>query len=112
MPTSDGLIENNSVTVLKDTGCSGVILKNELITEEQLTGKIGYVMTIARTLLKTPFANVEVSTPYHSGTVEVLCLKDLLHKLIIGNIHGARAPDNPDVSWCVKVAAITSHSLG
>ena len=63
MPTSDGLIGNKSVTVLRDTGCFGVIVKRELVTEEQLTGKVGYVMTVARTLLKVSFANVEVSTP-------------------------------------------------
>ena len=39
--------------------------------------------------------------------MEALCLKDPLYELIIGNIPGARAPDNPDEDWCVKVAALT-----
>ena len=64
-------------------------------------------MTVARTLLKAPFANVEISTPYYSGTVEALCLKDPLYQLIIGNIPEARAPDDPDETWCVKAAAVT-----
>ena len=106
MPTSDGLIGNKSVTVLRDTGCSGVIVKRELVTEEQLKSKIGYVMTVACTLLKAPFANVEVSTPYCIPAVKVLCLKDPLYELIIGNISGARAPDDPDEAWCVKMAVI------
>ena len=62
MATSDGLIGNKSVIVLRGTGCFGVIVKKELVTKEQLTEKIGYVMTVARTLLKGPFANMEVST--------------------------------------------------
>ena len=64
-------------------------------------------MTVARTLLKAPFANVEISTPYYSGTVEVLCLRDPLYQLIIGNISGARAPDDHDEAWCVEAAAVT-----
>ena len=72
MPTSIGMVGNKSVTVLRDTGFSGVIVKRKLVAEEQLTGKVGYIMTVARTLLKASFANVEISTPYYSGTVEAL----------------------------------------
>ena len=107
MPTSIGMVGNKSVTVLRDTGCSGVIVKRELVAEEQLTSKVGYIMTVARTLLKAPFANVEISTPYYSGTVEALYLRDPLYQLIIGNIPGARAPDDPDETWCVEAAAVT-----
>ena len=47
MPTSIGMVGNKSVTVLKDTNCSGVIVKRELVAEGQLTGKVGYIMTVA-----------------------------------------------------------------
>ena len=66
MPTSDGLVGNKSVTVLRDTGCSGVIVKKDLVKEKQPTCMIGYVMTVARTLLKASFANTDVSTPCFS----------------------------------------------
>ena len=92
---------------MRDTGCSGVIVKRELVAEEQLTGKVGYIMTVAHTLLKAPFANVEINTPYFSGTVEALCLRDPLYPLIVGNIPGARALDDPDETWCMEVAAFT-----
>ena len=107
MPSSIGMVGNKLVTVLRDTGCSGVIVKRELVAEEQLTGKVGCIMTVARTLLKAPFANVEINTPYFSGTVEALCLRDPLYPLIVGNIPGARAPDDPDETWCVEAAAFT-----
>ena len=68
------MVGNKSVTVFRDTGCSGVIVKRDLVAEEQLTGKVGYIITVARTLLKAPFANVEINTPYYSGRVEALCL--------------------------------------
>ena len=72
MSTSIGMVGNKLVTVLRDTGCSGVIVKRELVAEEQLTGKVGYIVTVAHTLLKAPFAKVEISTLYYSGTVEAL----------------------------------------
>ena len=106
MPTTNGLVGKKSVTVLRDTGCSGVIVKRELVAR-QLTGKIGYVMMVACTLLKASFASVEVSTPYYSKMGEALCLRDPLYELIIGNIPGDRAPDDPDDTWCVKAAVIT-----
>ena len=34
MPTSIGMVGNKSVTALRDTGCSGVIVKRELVEEE------------------------------------------------------------------------------
>ena len=39
MPTSIGMVGNKSVTVLRDTGCSEVIVKRELVAEEQLTAR-------------------------------------------------------------------------
>ena len=100
MPTSIGMVGNKSVTVLRDTGCSGEIVKRELVAERQLTGKVGYIMMVTRTFLKAPFSNVEISTPYYSGAVEALCLRDPLYQLIVGNILGARAPDDPHETWC------------
>ena len=80
-----------------------------LVNKEQLIGKFGYVMTVAQTLLKASFTIDEVSTPYFC--MEALCLKDPLHKLIIGNISGVRARNDPDEIWWVKRGAITDHSL-
>ena len=78
MSTLYKLVGNEPVVVLRDTGCSGVIVKKDLVKEEQLTGKVGYVMTVACTLLKTHFSNVQVSTLYFSGTVKALCLNNPL----------------------------------
>ena len=56
MPTSNALVGNDLVIALKDNGCSEVIVKRDLVKKKQLTGKIGYVIMIART-----FLNVKVS---------------------------------------------------
>jgi len=53
MPVVTGLLGGKSVQVLRVTGCSGVIVKRSLIEGEQMTGKIGYFMTIDRRALKS-----------------------------------------------------------
>ena len=65
MPVVTGMLGEATVEVLRDTGCSGVIVKRD-----QLTGELGHVMTVTRTVLKVPIAKVKVDTPYFSGTVE------------------------------------------
>ena len=67
-------------SVLRDISCLGVIVKKDMVKEEQQTGKVVYVMTAARTSLKVPFANVEMSRSYFSKTFndsdETWCLKE------------------------------------
>ena len=45
-----GRIRKNLVRMLRDTGCSGVVVKRELVSEKQLTGKVGYMLLIDNTL--------------------------------------------------------------
>ena len=40
-----------------------------------------------------------VDTPYLKGQVEAQCLPDPIYDLVIGNVPGARAADDPDPSW-------------
>ncbi|KAK7097946.1 hypothetical protein V1264_004849 [Littorina saxatilis] len=41
----------------------------------------------------------QIDTPDFTGEVEAVCLKKPLYDLLIGNIGGARRPDDPDVEW-------------
>ncbi len=38
MPISSGLVEGEKVTVLRDTGCSGVVVRRSCVRESTLTG--------------------------------------------------------------------------
>ena len=64
--------------VLRDTGCSGVIIRIELVDETDFTGEMGHIMTVNRTIKRAPMAKVEVDTPFYVGTVEALCFQDPL----------------------------------
>ena len=102
-----GNIADKKVEVLRDTGCSGVIIRRELVDEADFTGDMGHIMTVDCTLKRAPMAKIEVDTPFYVGTVEALCLQDPLFDSIIGNVPGARKSDNPNSEWGVVTAEAT-----
>ena len=58
MPTSIGMVGKKSVTVLKDTSCSGVIVKRELVAEGQLQAR-----SVSQTLFGNPKGPIELGNP-------------------------------------------------
>ena len=104
-----GKVGGKKVEVLRDTGCSGVIIRRELVDETDFTGEMGHIMTVHRTIKRAPMAKVEVDTPFYVGTVEALCLQDLLFDLIIGNVPGTRKSDDANPEWGV-VTAVASRA--
>ena len=89
-----GKVGENKVEVLRDTSCNGVIVRRELVKKDDFTGSMGYVMAIDRTLKEAPIAEIKVNTPYYTGVTQAICLRDPLFDLVIGNIPGARNPDD------------------
>ena len=107
MPLATGKVGESVVKVLRDTGCNGVIVRRELVKENDFTGSKGYAIAIERTSNEALFAEIEVDTPYNTGVTQVICLRDPLFDLVIENFSGARNPDDsvPDVETCA--AAVT-----
>ena len=94
LPVMSGKVGNKNVEALRDSGCNGVIVKRELVDEADFIGKVGYMMTVNRTLIRAPIARIEVDTPFYTGTFEAICMKDPLFDLIIGNVPEARKPND------------------
>ena len=69
MPTCDGRHNEQSVTVLRDTGCNGVVVQI-LIRHSQLTGKSRVCVLADRSRVKVPVACVSNETPYFIREVE------------------------------------------
>jgi hypothetical protein len=99
MPVGKGLVGNTAVDTLRDTGCSGVVVRKQFVKEDQYTGKYCYILLIDNTVRQVPIVKIQVDTPYLKGEVEAQCLPDALYDLIIGNVEGARGPDDPDPEW-------------
>ena len=95
MPLATGKVGENEVEVLRRTGCNGVIVRRELVKENNFTGSMSCVMAIDRTMKEAPIAEIKVDTPYYAGVTQAICLLDPLFDLVIGNIPGARNPNDP-----------------
>ena len=90
MPISKGTIEGKSVTVLRDTGCSTIVVRRSLVPDEKLTGQEERCILIDGTIRRTPVAKIYVDTPYYSGLTTAVCMKNPIYDLIVGNIEGVR----------------------
>ena len=88
LPMFEGYLGKHNVSILWDTGCSGVIVKKSLVEPSEFTGANRTLMMIDRSLLQVPTAMCIVRSPLFSGRVEVSCLEDPVCDLIIGNVAG------------------------
>ena len=107
MPLATGKVGENEVEVLRDTGCNGVIVRRELVKKDDFAGSMDYVMAMDRTLKEAPIDEIKVDTPYYTRVTQAICLRDPLFDLVIGNIRGARNPDDPVPGVETYAAAVT-----
>ena len=71
----NGKVSERCVEVLRNTGCTGVLIKRDLVNQGELTGEKGYATTFDKTLLiRVPIAKVQVNTSYYVEEVEALCV--------------------------------------
>ncbi|XP_022095014.1 uncharacterized protein LOC110981615 [Acanthaster planci] len=98
MPVRKGVVGKLPVTVLRDTGCSTVVVRRDIVEEDKLTGRIQPCILLDGTVRRVPVASIDVDTPFFVGKVEALCMDNPLYDLIIGNVSGAREPHRPDES--------------
>ncbi|XP_075732486.1 uncharacterized protein LOC142775054 [Rhipicephalus microplus] len=96
MPVMAGKVAGRRVDVLRDTGCSTVIVRRDLVRDDELTGQTSLIYTVDRSVMRLPEAKVRIETPFYSGIVSAFCMDDPLYDVIVGNIEGARSPDQPE----------------
>jgi hypothetical protein len=88
MPKIVGSVNGHKVTVLRDTGCSSVVVKQSLVRDKYILSKTHTCLLVDGSEIPTPVAMVEVSTPYYTRRVKALCMEKPIFDLIIGNIPG------------------------
>ena len=64
MPVVKGRVGEESVDILRDTGCSGIVAKKDLVAEDQFTGDFNVMVRTDNTTRKVPIARIYVDTPY------------------------------------------------
>lgn len=95
LPVVSGTLGGKDISVLRDTGCNTVIIRSDLVNEEQLTGASSLVYLVDGSAKMLPEARIQVDTPYFTGLLTALCMREPLYDLILGNIEGARSPEDP-----------------
>jgi len=88
MPMMDERLDGMKVRVLRDSGCSTIVVRRELVPEDKLTGKTSTCVMIDGTVRSFPTARIDIDTPNMSGNVEVVRMKRPLYDVIVGNVEG------------------------
>ncbi|KAG0432419.1 hypothetical protein HPB47_020857 [Ixodes persulcatus] len=105
VPVRAGRVGKRTVTVLRDTGCSTVVVRRNLIPEEDLTGTAKAVYLVDGTDRMLPEARLWMQTPFFTGQLTAHCMESPLYDIILGNIPGARAEGEPNPEWEVDASA-------
>ena len=63
LPTSKEYVNNQEVTVLRDTGCSGAVVRKSLWEENQMTGTTCQYVSVVKTIRSAPVAEVYIQSP-------------------------------------------------
>lgn len=103
MPISAGYVNGSPVTVFRDTGCSGIVLRKTKVSDQNfIDGKQQVCVLADGSKITVPVAEVFIDTPYLSGRHEIWCMENPVYDLIIGNVSDARLLDKPDHNWQVN----------
>ena len=93
LPTARGTVNGKGVIAMRDTGCTGCVIRSSLVSEDQLLGKASDVTLINETTQRYPLALIDIDCPFFSGQTEALCMDNTLYDVVIGNIDGSKLPD-------------------
>ena len=93
LPTAIGTVNGKEIRVLRDTGCTWVVVRRSLVSDGQMLNKQSGVTLINNYKQKCPVARINIDCPFFRGTTDALCIDDPAHDLVIGNIEGSKFPD-------------------
>ena len=93
LPTAIGTVNGKEVRVLRDTGCTGVVVRRSLVSDGQMLNKQSGVTLINNYKQRCPMARINIDSPFFRGSTDALCIDDPAHDLVIGNIEGSKFPD-------------------
>ena len=81
-----GFVNKHPVKVLKDSGCTGIVVRRKLVRPDQVTSDEKKCVLIDNSVRICPVANISIDTPFHTGDVEAICMENPICDLIIGKV--------------------------
>ena len=97
IPVVDGKLNGCEVKVLRDTGCSTIVVNRSFVKDDELTGRTIVCVMIDGTAKEYPAAMVNIEAPFLNGSVEAVCMDQPLYDVIIAN--RPRVRYHMDVTW-------------
>ncbi|KAK3801413.1 hypothetical protein RRG08_035164 [Elysia crispata] len=92
MPVAPGQVNGVKCTVLRDSGCSSVIVKRGLVASTVPRVGTQQVCLADGSTRRVPTAVVFIDCPYYKGSVKAALLDEPLYDVILGNIKGVKCP--------------------
>ena len=109
-PIAQSKVVGILVSVLRDTSCNRIDVKRNLVCDKELTGEIGKLTLLDKSIIETPVAHITIHTPFYEDRVEALCLDNPIIDLVLGNIDGVRSPADPkSLNLEKQSAAVTTR---
>ena len=92
MPIAVGFIDGKEVTVLRDSGCSCVVVRKGLASNQAQRKKVVPINLADGTTINAPVTVAKLDCPFFTGETEVVEMESPLYDVILGNIDGAKCP--------------------
>ena len=92
LPTAQGTVNDEPVVVLRDTGCTSVVVRTSLVRKDQFCKDDAEVRLIDDSIKECPMAMIDVDCPFYKGVVKALCMESPTYDLIVGNVEGSVLP--------------------
>ena len=90
LPLVKGTCNDKEAIVMRDTGATHVVVNSKYVTPEHYTEEVASV-TLADGSTKTGnMAVVQINSPFFTGKIKAVSLKDSKHDVLIGNVQGAK----------------------
>ncbi|XP_068204582.1 uncharacterized protein [Palaemon carinicauda] len=99
MPVTKGRVGSHIVQVLRDSGCSSVVIKKKFVDPDLYTRTLVLVTLADNSFRRAPIAKIHINTPYLIGELEAVCLPDAPYDLLIGSVPCARPAEDSDPAW-------------
>ncbi|XP_053407213.1 uncharacterized protein LOC128559482 [Mercenaria mercenaria] len=104
-PTKPGTCNGRDVIAMRDTGCTCVIVKRDLVEASQFLEKTRRCKYIDGSEHRLDVARIDIDCPYFKGTVEALVVDNPTNDVIIGNVEGAVEPQFSSLASAVETRA-------
>ena len=106
--TFDAEVNGQQATVIRDTGCSCIVVNAKYVQPHQFTGESTYLRMADASVREAKYAHVSIRSPFYNGVTKAAVMERTIYDLLIGNIDGARPADQPLDNW--KDCAVTTRA--